>query len=171
MSSFIAQPTSRNTIRKITNLIRKEFELEDEPCFPVVPFLEIGLPSMDPNFSYEVVPIGEMPSDYALTLPEENKIIIREDVYERAVEGVPRDRFTLAHEIGHYIMHRPSFISLARNHKKIKVPAYKDPEWQANTFAGELLAPPDIIKGMQINEVIEQCGVSFKVAEIQLNQI
>lgn len=171
MSPFIAEPTSRKKIRAMTSLIRKEFGLFDEKCFPVVHFFEFGLSQFDDDYNYEIASIGEMPNDYGLTYPDENKIMIREDVYDRAIEGVGRDRFTIAHEIGHYIMHRPNLIALARNHKEEKVPAYKNPEWQANTFAGELLAPPNIINGLTESEISSQCGVSFECAKIQLNSL
>ncbi|MFC4403340.1 ImmA/IrrE family metallo-endopeptidase [Gracilibacillus xinjiangensis] len=171
MSEFIAEPTSRKNIRNLTRLIRDQFELSDERYFPVIPFLEFGLSQIDSDFSLEIAPKNEMPNDYALTFPETNKIKIRQDVYDRAIDGVPRDRFTIAHEIGHYIMHRPGFFALARNHNKEKIPSYKDPEWQANTFAGEILAPLNIIKGLTKEEVSRQCGVSLKVAEIQLNKL
>ncbi|MFA1820535.1 ImmA/IrrE family metallo-endopeptidase [Virgibacillus oceani] len=171
MSPFIAEPISRKKIRAMTSFIRKEFELFDETCFPVVHFFEYGLGQFDDDYNYEIASISEMPNDYGLTFPEENKIMIREDVYDRAIDGVGRDRFTIAHEIGHYIMHRPSLIALARNHKEVKIPAYKDPEWQANTFAGELLAPPNIIRGLTEREISLQCAVSIEVANIQLKNL
>ncbi|SER00151.1 protein of unknown function [Virgibacillus subterraneus] len=171
MSSYVAEPTSRKKIRQVVSIFRDTFGLVDDMLFPVVHFLEIGLSEINKKFNYEVVSIEEMPDDYAVTYPEEHKIVIREDVYDRAVSGVARDRFTIAHEIGHYIMHRPDFIALARNDGKQKVPAYKDPEWQANTFAGELLAPPNIISGLSASEISKKCGVSSAVAEIQLNNL
>lgn len=171
MSPFIAEPISRKKIRSMANFIREQFDLSNVMCFPVVYFLEFGLRQFDDDYNYEIAPISEMPNDYGLTFPEENKIIIREDVYDRAIDGVGRDRFTIAHEIGHYILHRPSLIALARNHRKVKVPAYKNPEWQANTFAGELLAPPNIIRGLSEREISIQCGVSLEVARIQLKNL
>lgn len=168
MGTYVASPTSRNKIRQITNFLRNQLELTNEVFFPVVEFLELGLPQIDPLFEYEIVPEHEMPNRYAVTYPEENKIVIRQDVYERALSGVPRDRFTVAHEIGHYIMHRPRAIQLARDSKNGKsLPKYRDPEWQANTFAGELLAPPHIIRGMSELEIIRSCGVSAQVCDIQ----
>jgi len=170
-SPYIAAPTSRLKIRNIVSFIRKQFELHDEKHFPVVHFLEFGLTQIDEDFNYEVVTLNELPFDYARTYPEKRQIVIREDVYLNALNGIGRDRFTIAHEIGHYILHRPKMLGLARNNKQEKVPKFKDPEWQANTFAGELLAPPNIIRGLVAKEISEQCGVSMKVANIQLAKI
>jgi Zn-dependent peptidase ImmA (M78 family) len=171
MYSYIAQPTSRNSIRQLVDLIRNSFGLSNEIFFPVVHFLEYGLTEIDENFSYEIVPIEEMRGRYAETYPEQSKIVIREDVYNGAVNGVPRDRFTIAHEIGHFILHRPDNIVLARGNRHEKVPAFKDPEWQANTFAGELLAPSHIIRGMSPEEISKNCGVSITVGKIQSKNI
>ncbi|MCM3625603.1 hypothetical protein HN020_14990 [Brevibacillus borstelensis] len=68
-------------------------------------------------------------------------------------------------------MHRPTNIALARNEKEEEIPAFKNPEWQANTFAAELLAPPHIIKGLSAAEVALTCGVSKDVASIQLKNL
>lgn len=170
MSSYVAQPISRNKIREVTNTIRKVFGLLDERFFPVVEFLEIGLPQIDKDFVLEIDSLKNMGGRHGLTYPEKSLIILREDVYENAIAGVPMDRFTVAHEIGHYFLHKPNRIAFARENAREKRPSYIDPEWQANTFAGELLAPPHLISGLTIQEIMQYCGVSFKVGEIQANK-
>jgi Zn-dependent peptidase ImmA (M78 family) len=169
--SYIANPMSRNSIRNLVALIREQVGLADERYFPVVEFLELGLPQLDESFIYEVVSKEDMGDQYGVTYPEKKMIVLREDVYDRAVAGVARDRFTIAHEIGHYIMHRPGRIEFARENRKGPIVPYKNPEWQANTFAGELLAPPNIIKKLSPQEIAKYCGVSLKVGEIQLSNI
>ena len=42
-----------------------------------------------------------------------------------------------------------------------------DPEWQANTFAAELMAPYKLIRGLSVEEIMEKCGMSFTAASIQ----
>ncbi|MEH7223839.1 ImmA/IrrE family metallo-endopeptidase [Bacillus sp. JJ1566] len=171
MSVYIANPTSRKKIRMLTNSIRQVVGMFDENYFPVVEFLELVLPKLYPSFSYEIISSENMKNEYGLTLPEKDIIRLREDVYENAISGIGRDRFTIAHEIGHYFMHKPGSISLARNTSVVEVPKFKEPEWQANTFAGELLAPPHIIRGLSVKEVALSCGISLEVASIQLKNI
>lgn len=171
MTLYVAKPTSRKKIRDLANTLRRITGLHDEAYFPVVDFLELAMPKLFKAFEYEIVPINEMPNEYGITYPEKNKICIREDVYERAIEGVERDRFTIAHEIGHFILHKPGSIQLARTQMLTEIPAYRKPEWQANTFAGELLAPPQIIKGLSQGEVALNCGVSLEVSRIQLKNM
>lgn len=52
-----------------------------------------------------------------------------------------------------------------------KVPTYKDPEWQANTLAAELLMPIHLIKGKAIQEIAYKCEVSYTAAAIQLKYV
>ena len=73
------------------------------------------------------------------------------------------DTFTIAHEIGHYFLHRNGF-SFARTERQ--VPAYSDPEWQANTFASFLLMPRAQTSFMSIEDIEYKCGVSHQAAEI-----
>ena len=98
-------------------------------------------------------------------IPSENRIRIREDVYERACNGYGRDRLTMAHELGHLLLHRVELITLAREDGDI--PPYKDPEWQANAFAGELLGLYEYIKDMSIIDIASHYGITEKAASIQ----
>ncbi|MHC8516704.1 ImmA/IrrE family metallo-endopeptidase [Sporosarcina sp. ITBMC105] len=171
MTLYIAKPASRKKIREATNTIREMFDLKDELYFPVVKFLEWGMPEFDKKINFEILPFNKLPNRYAVTFPKKNLIYIREDVYDAAAEGIGRDRFTIAHEIGHYVMHRPGNIELARSENVDSIPAYKDPEWQVNVFAAELLAPPSIISGLTVAEIAECCGVSHTVGRIQTGKL
>ena len=163
MPNTRAVAMSRNKIAEIAQIVLSAVELDDTLYFPVVHFIEIMAAEDSIDFNYELVEVNELAGTYATTNTSENVMYIREDVYKRAVKGNPRDRFTLCHEIGHYFLHRPETISNARG----EVPRYCDPEWQANAFAGELMAPRNLIKGMTSKEIAEECGMSMTAADIQ----
>ncbi|MDQ1236709.1 Zn-dependent peptidase ImmA (M78 family) [Paenibacillus sp. SORGH_AS306] len=169
MSEYEASPLSRADIRDFANDIRKFCKCENVPYFPIVQFLEFVMPSLDPEFTWVPVSKQEMGSKHGLAYPNNKLIKIREDVYEGALQGKGRDRLTIAHEVGHYFMHKQGNIYFARSMGVAeKLPAYRDPEWQANAFAGELLAPAHIIKGKNIFEVANLCGISQQAARRQL---
>lgn len=44
-----------------------------------------------------------------------------------------------------------------------------NPEWQANVFAGELMAPYDLVKDMSVIDIANRCGMSISAAEVQYN--
>jgi hypothetical protein len=62
-----------------------------------------------------------------------------------------RARFTVAHEIGHVIMHAPWLRAVLQDGKNVlklnrsSIPAYLDPECQANAFASALLMPTTLV--------------------------
>ena len=168
MGNVVAEPMSREGIRQITTQIREKLNLSSIFYFPIIHFIEKAMPFLYEGFAYDYVDVSEMPGRYAEALPQENLMRIREDVYYNALKNIGRDRFTLAHEVGHFILHGEGRVSLARTDSVI--PPFRDPEWQANTFAGELLAPVALISGKGIEFVTNACKVSMQTAHIQTQQ-
>lgn len=158
-----AEPMSRSDIRRTTKELREIIGVEKIEYFPIVHFVEWILANPDNGVELEIVEPEEMKDTYGLTNTGSNRMCIRSDVYEGAVKGNPRDRFTLCHEVGHYLLHRPNSVSFARG----EIPRYRDPEWQANTFAAELMAPYDLVKNMSVDEIMRNCGMSRQAATIQ----
>ncbi|MFD1260638.1 ImmA/IrrE family metallo-endopeptidase [Entomomonas asaccharolytica] len=94
-----------------------------------------------------------------------NFIHLREDVYDGACFGNGRDRFTAAHELGHYIFHRDYIGLLHRQICTSETKSYCNSEWQANTFASELLMPACLFERCRcIEEVQEYLGVTYSAA-------
>lgn len=167
MTAQIAPPRSRKNIIDIVRIIKYSLGLENVLCFPVLKFVEIILPKIDPSFCFQVVENREMIDKYASYDPLTNTMSIRSDVYDLVCANDARHRFTLAHEIGHYFLHKEG-VSLARSDSSISVVAYRDPEWQANTFASELLMASHLIVGMDISEIQQKCMTSFEASKIAL---
>lgn len=167
---YIAQARSRQQIREVALLIRKVQFAEKDLYFPILDFMEKTLPRIIPSFSFRVGEIAKMGEYEGLTIPEKDEVWIRQDVYLRAEEGGGRERLTIAHELYHYLEHSKETVAFARSSRK-SIPAYKDPEWQADAFGGELLVPHHLIKGMSAEEVMMRCGVSYKAALYQLQYV
>lgn len=162
-----AQPRSKLSIRLIVEQIRKILQLKSNDKIDVIRLLEFVIcPTLE--ISLHIIEKEDMPDKYAEYSPVEQVIRIREDVYNRAVEGVGRDRFTISHELGHIFLHSNN-IAMARSNEKF--PIYCDPEWQANVFAREFLCPiSGISKTNTIDEIAEKYGVSKEVASIQMSE-
>jgi Zn-dependent peptidase ImmA (M78 family) len=97
---------------------------------------------------------------------------IRTDIYDAARNGDLRAQFTLAHELGHLILHTgiDKYASFARSGVDHKI--YEDSEWQADTFASEFLMPFDeAIKCKSANEIFNRFGVSITAAEVRFRKI
>lgn len=110
--------------------------------------------------------------------PTRIQILVPFNTYDALFEDrreTNRARSTLAHEIGHAIQHG-RFLRRMRNDKEAvplhrqrgHLQAFEDPEWQAWTFAGELLLPMGVLRqlhGCSITEVAVTFGVSEPMVE------
>lgn len=164
--SFEVPARSEAEIFKLAHTVRADLKIfADE--FPIIEFLEFGMSELFDGFVFEVGTMMQMGSNHGLTIPAENVIRLREDVYLRCCEGQGRDRFTAAHELGHYLMHRNAPIRFHRAEAG-RLPAYMDSEWQANRFAGGLLMPEHLMRTCSsLHEVMRRFGVSYDAASCQ----
>jgi len=97
------------------------------------------------------------------------------DIYLAKHTSPERDRFTIAHELGHYVIH----FLWARRHgetvSKLAATRYGSDreEWEANWFAAAFLMPVDRFKealeeaGFDIGAVAERFKVSYAAAEVR----
>jgi len=173
--SFEVPPLSRDRIRSAARQLRNircalAGSDADEPYFPIIEFLDVELPKHLDGFVLEIWDIDSMRREYgeahAMTYPEDQLIQVRDDIYEGAAAGQGRDRSTLAHELGHVVLHNKQ--GLARRIADASVPTYRQSEWQAKAFAGELLVSADhIYRCSSVLDVPDMFGVSFDAAEVQ----
>lgn len=101
-----AVPLSNKDIQQIVKKCKMRFSINEYEYVDVIDILENKLYEICPSYSLEIVEKEKMPGTHGLTIPETNEIIIREDVYEGALNGNGRDRFTIMHEIFHFLFHR-----------------------------------------------------------------
>ena len=115
--------------------------------------------------SMEIVEDSKLSNEYAVTAPDKNKILIRESVYKNACNGVPRDRFTIAHEIGHLLLHRGITQTFACSQFISDHSFEEDAEWQADMFASELLIDCNQLEGIKtVRDIVDKFVVSLECA-------
>ena len=140
---------SRKDIRKLAKMIRKKCELENVHNVPVCQFFEWIMEKLFPDFDWEVVPDYTM-TEEGVTFSESKKVEIRQDVYVAACRGDGRARFTIMHEIGHFILHGPNRVALCR------------------------LAPGvdfDLIQGLNYKQISDECGVTYGAAKTRIGKM
>lgn len=165
--SIEATAMSREQIRSFALQIRKVLGLERQIYGNVAALLEFVLPSVIEGFVYDIRSKAEMGNDHGLAKPDDTTVVLREDVYERALDGHGRDRMTVLHEIGHLLLHKADRMSHRRASGPMK--AFVDPEWQAKAFAGEFLVPAHLMAELHsVSAVAKACGVSLDAARFQL---
>jgi len=83
------------------------------------------------------------PNEEAKTDFFEKTIIIPRKCYDEIEQNIGRARFTLAHEIGHVVLHSNQLSqqigTAARTTNVLKLKPFESSEWQANYFAAALL--------------------------------
>lgn len=164
MNDFIAAPLSKVQILRLTQKIRSLLNLQNDLFFDVVRFVEFFLQEFIPGFTYEYVDQSDLPpGTYAYYDPVNKLMRISIAVYEGAIRGNGRDRFTIAHEIGHCLLHSNELL-LCRNIENRPLQAFENPEWQANTFASFLLMPPDLIQNLPESVISDRCKTSYQAA-------
>lgn len=162
---FEVEPIGRAKLMALTESIRTFFRLEGPFC-PILQVVELGFPRVQ-GFERTHITIGEhdeMGDRHGLTFPEEQEIRLRVDVYDGVEANKGRDRFTLAHELGHLLLHsKPGLARTMRESSEIE--PFRSSEWQADTFAGCLLMPITYLQtGPSISEIATTCGVSIDAA-------
>jgi Zn-dependent peptidase ImmA (M78 family)/plasmid maintenance system antidote protein VapI len=157
-------PISTAVLTGYAEKIRAIFVDSDTIEFPIIDVIEWGISKIDSNYIFDVRDKEEMGHDEGQVPIGKNEIILRLDVYDGACAGEPRSRFTAAHELAHYLMHRN--ISLARvrdDGDKI----YCDSEWQADSFAGRLLMSHRHISLFNnFDQMAAMCRVSKNAAQV-----
>lgn len=162
------RPLSRLRIRELAAEIRRHWGGASAK-FPIAEFVDRTLSALYPQFVFHIVTKKELGGRHGLTLPDQGIVLIREDVYEGAVDGQGRDRFTIAHEFGHLMMHRGT--AFGREGFHAPHPFYVDSEWQANTFAGELLVSVEFAESyLNPGKIVSECAVSFDAASAMYQQ-
>ena len=160
-------PLKTHDIRRTADGVREYLQIH-KPYIDIIGIYDFVLPEM--GVVVDICLEDELGDKHGETLPNESIIKIREDVYEGAYNNNGRDRFTLSHELGHLILH--SGVSLARQPTKPNHQIYEDSEWQADTFAAELLMPTKHIKSSHtIFDIVNIFGVSTDAAMVRLNKL
>lgn len=169
MSDFVfeAPPLTRAQIIQLAERFRSALGLQ-APYLPVPQIVEHMLPSR--GYEFDVRTHSEMGSRHGLWDPFDKVIALREDVYDGLVAGKGRDRSTAMHEVGHAMLHpRPTLNRVASAGPPA---AFRDPEWQAQTFSAAVLMPPRMIsKCRTTHEIADMFGVSVSHANVWVTKV
>ena len=158
---FCVSPKSAADIRFWAERIRKMFFPHGHKFIDIAKLIDCEMPVAYENFNCEIVTDDELPGREAEFDPFAFCIRIRESVYLGACEMDGHCRFTLAHELGHLFLHRDQTLAFGFPIRGGEIPYYRNSEWQADTFARNLLVPVEMARGMTV-DAISMCLRSQK---------
>lgn len=166
---------------KIVRGFRPELFLRPGP-FPVPEFFEFHLVE---KYHIKTGPADLPPGVEGVTSPD-GTIQLAGDVYDAMFMDNPRARFAAAHEGAHGIVHLPTLRRLNCKliegsspslYRRQELPAYRDPEWQANRIAAAVLVPVESLRaltarfGKDLDAVVQVFLVSWTTAQRRLLEL
>ncbi|OGG86986.1 hypothetical protein A3B87_03355 [Candidatus Kuenenbacteria bacterium RIFCSPHIGHO2_02_FULL_39_13] len=127
---------------------------------------------IDVDLEINIIPLPNLEklcNTDALITSDWKSLYIDKDLFEDE-RRQNRLRFSLAHEIGHFILHRNFYASLAINSFEdfyafiefIPAEQYGYLETQANKFAGHLLAPRDLLSD-KLNKELKKASQKINI--------
>src|SRR5207249_9067058 len=120
-------------------------------------FTEIWTVRGKKPFRLEIVPDAELPNDSGLTSYDGSKLVVQipRRIRHKAFMGDGYARYTIAHELGHAVLHIDQLIQGATlprrrvgNVTPIWIPKFKSAEHQAMIFGGGFLINDDTARGL-----------------------
>jgi hypothetical protein len=124
------------------------------------------------QFSYRIGLPEELGEDEAVLDEATHTLIIRDAVMEDVKAGRERARFTVAHELGHYMLGHKGMKQ--RTGRPFAYPTARDrtDEAEANLFASYFLVPTALARNAENpEEIAMRFQVSLRVAEIAFERI
>jgi hypothetical protein len=103
------------------------------------------------------------------------RLFIDRDVLEAASEGFPFERFIVGHELGHIVEHDDTAkaFSASDSDRLTAWPKEELAEWQADTFADNLLVPRKFLFAFRfdVNSIASTCNVERQVVQRQIDAL
>lgn len=164
MSGSVSRRTERQ-IEQLAALVRRELGLAPGARLAMQPILEFALDDMVEDAYFQVLNDHEMPGAEARTDWHQPVISVAASTYAKLKANNTGARMTIAHELGHLLMHtrQPVFHYRSRSRD-----CHVDPEWQANYFAAALLMPADAFRKIRsVRQAMKAFGVSAGAALVR----
>ena len=153
---------SERDIERLATMVRRELGVAPGARIAMQPVLEMALDEIYPGAYYTIEWDGDMNGAEARTDHFEPRISLSASTYAGLQNADPRPRMTVAHELGHLLMHtrQPVYHYSSRIRDR-----HVDPEWQADYFAAALLMPADAFRKMKtVKQAKKAFGVSRSAA-------
>ena len=174
---YPVKPLSDYDVEQLAWRLRLSTGTANELAPDLVRILEILAAQPGPleGLKLDVRPDEEMRLDEALAFVDERVLQVRETVFEGAKIGKPRDRMTIAHEIGHFALGHggaPKHRVALGNKTLAYIPHHKSAEHQARVFGATFLMLRAHVRGCKTPaELASKLKVSTQAAQIRFDQV
>lgn len=161
--SYKSLEAAANTLRpKLPVLHGSRFKLDCKRIF------EETLPQA--GYQYRTIEVADADECAAFTIPSENIVVLRIDVYDKLQDEQVYGRSTVVHELSHLALqhhltlHRGAILG-AHEH-------FQDSEWQAKALTAALMMPLEAAKtACSPQELADICGTSVQAATYRIETL
>lgn len=160
--------------RAIASIETSAQELRDElglhnPKVKICALLEMMHNAESITLAIEEDNDPELANEEARAWPDKMLIKVKQSVHHAAAQGKGHAVFTLAHELGHIVLHRDEEPSFARGEHKI----FEDSEWQADAFASAFLMDSRHIDLATdtVQTIADRFGTSLEASALRLRKL
>lgn len=149
-------------------------EMQDEVPRNLLALVRDGFGLLDINFRYEICANDQMPDRDGQTIWNPVGIRVPQRIHDQLEYHGHRARFTVAHELGHIMLHPGEEFSrhAAEKIRRSNYPAGRSAEWQANVFAAAFLMPRAIcVRATSPVELSKLATTSVDAAERRMRDL
>jgi Zn-dependent peptidase ImmA (M78 family) len=167
--------TTDDPIEELARALRVALEVDDQLRPNMIEVIET-LKCKGYIADYIRVPDNLMIDAEARFNPDERKLYLRESIYRSAVQGKPRSRWTIAHEIGHVALQHQQIRNRSTFNVEIerRVASIRRDEFHAHKFAAAFLAPfhrAEFTLETTPAQLAERFGVSMVAAARRIEEL
>lgn len=124
------------------------------------------------RFKVRTASLGELDRAEAFMDCQSHTLVLSEEVRAGIASYENRDKFTAAHEVGHYFLGHQGNTKRSLDKSIYLTPIQRIQETQADKFASYFLIPTRLAKGCEsAQEISDKFRVSLKAAEIAFERI
>jgi hypothetical protein len=191
---YKVSPMSRGDVERKAADVRRALGIDPLLPLPGVPLFEgvrrytVDVKKRRIGLTYGVeqeLPDGALAAATYSEAADEISILLSDASYRDLERDGGRARFSVAHEIGHAVLHAEKLIEITRidHNRRIMLrsdskatPVYKDSEWQANKFGAAILMPAPgleflLLRGsLNTSALQEMYGVSTICAKRRIDE-
>lgn len=154
-------------IESAAQSLRSLLGIPDPDVFNIVELLENELPKVLSDFRMEVAH-GEAEKVYSTALPP--RIFLEVSLYNSARVGDAKARITIAHELGHLVLH--GALQRSKLGDKGEIERNSLAESQAHKFALAFLIPMSVARGFNDPKLLSlYCKVDQRAAEARMRDV
>lgn len=161
---------SDEQIEQIATQLRKQLGIEMVKCPDMVWVITEGLKKIFPSFKLTLVLESDLPNADGQTIGENQEIKLRESVLTQAKCAQRRALFTIAEEVGHYVLNHGGVRNrtISRAAHEYREPQESRDEDEAKRFAAAFLAPAYLWSPEQDATILQnEFPIGTKTAEIR----